>query len=639
MSDSLPDSPPTSLPNPFPILHAQMQPYLDYNSQPMWAGDGLPIFDPFLPMPHLPGQIVTPSAANRFAFHQAGATLNRFGFSRPAQFPAEPFNTFGSNLYNSSMDHVQPAAGLGPVVKTEDQASSIPLICLLCPKHPKFSDVSHLLTHISSKSHLAAQFRLQHSGKAEDKHALDQYKLWSDNNGVDKLVANRIAAKELKKPAKRQRFAGVKKETETNVKLETNDSGGAQLEYTPLHPNPNTWHLHAPRDSSFATFYGPPSYSTPSYSTPSYSTPSYSDHSAYPLPDSPQSSAYIKKETSQSGTDTGNASFLSATFGVDDGNDASKLKGTVYPGMGLFDAATPIQKRKRNQKKHASVIRNMEMTSASIGQDEEVWDMTMSEVTRTRNVYDSPSIDGSPDSRDELPSTTKKRRSRRPAVANAGSRRQTRAVTRAANTAKVGNRRSARQAKHNIKLEGGGLDSEDDSGHRLDDDDEEEEAVDGATGSDVFLDHRQVRQDAPEAGPEGAPGHRFDLSFRHAMSTLPSNTPLMTSASVFPRSNQSFFPGLGMKENDSMAFPMHHQGAVHGYFPQNRQSMQAGASGFNPLYLQRQDNYPFLYGGHSFEVAKPATPVFQPMNGPDLGGLGSAPAFQPGHAQHNEFDM
>lgn len=162
------------------------------------------------------------------------------------------------------------------------------------------------------------------------------------------------------------------------------------MENAPLLANPNIWHLHAPRDNSFETLYG---------------TPSYIDHNVYPLPDSPQSSAYIKKETSRSGTETANTSFLAEAAEADNGGDASKLKGTIYPGMGLFDAATPLQKRKRNQKKHASVVRNMEMTSASIGQDEEVWDITMSEVTRTRNVYDSPSIDGSPVSLLSLPKT------------------------------------------------------------------------------------------------------------------------------------------------------------------------------------------------------------------------------------------
>lgn len=96
-----------------------------------------------------------------------------------------------------------------PLEKGEDKTSSIPLICILCPNKPTFSDQSHLLTHVSSKSHLAAQFKLQHSGKIEDKRTLDRYKLWSDNNGVDKLVADRIAAKELKKPAKKQRLATI----------------------------------------------------------------------------------------------------------------------------------------------------------------------------------------------------------------------------------------------------------------------------------------------------------------------------------------------------------------------------------------------------------------------------------------------
>jgi hypothetical protein len=94
-----------------------------------------------------------------------------------------------------------------------------------------------------------------------------------------------------------------------------------------------------------------------------------------------------------------------------------------------------------------------------------------------------------------------------------------------------------------------------------------------------------------------------------------------------------------MKENDSMVFPMHQHGAMPGYFTHPRPAMQAGAAGFNPLFLQRQDNYPFLYGGHSFEVPKPATPVFQSLNGPDLGGLGAASSFPHGSAKHEEFDV
>ncbi|KAL1848870.1 hypothetical protein Daus18300_013482 [Diaporthe australafricana] len=601
-----------NVPASFSVPPAQMQPFFTYNSQPLWAGNSLPNFNPFLPMPNLPGQIAAPFAGSGYGFPRAGATVNPFGRDPFMQFPTIPLTPCGSNAPNLAMDSMQSSAE--PLTKGEDKTPAIPLICLLCPKQPKFSDVSHLLTHISSKSHLAAQFRLQHSGKNEDKLTLDQYKQWSDDNGVDKLVANRIAAKELKKPAKRSRLANVEKKEEKSVKLEPDDSLGINLESARLRPNPNTWQLHAPRDSPF---------------DPLFATPTYLDHGVYPFPDSPQGSAYIKQETSRSSTETGNSSFLGEAAHDDGLNDSSKLKGVIFPGMDMFDSATPDQKRKRNQKKHASVVRKMEMMSASIGQDEDVWDITMSEVTRTRNVYDSPSIDGSPESHDELPSTTKKRRGRRSVVASTGPRRQTRAVTRAASNARVGKRRSTRQTKKLIKVEDE-LDSEDESSHRVDDDDDEEED-NTVAGGDVFQDRRQISQDIPGNPPD----NRFDLSFRNAMHNLPSNMPLMTS-SVFSRPSQSFFPGFGMKENDSLAFPMPQPGAVHGFFAQPRQSMQVNTSSYNPLCLHRQDNYPFLYGGPAFEASKPPTPAFPAMPGADYGSMDTAPSFQPG--QNDEYE-
>lgn len=101
------------------------------------------------------------------------------------------------------MDSIPPPAQ--PATKVDDKAASIPLICHLCPRKPTFSDVSHLLTHVSSKSHLAAEFKLKHSKKAEDQNALIQYDQWAQEHGVNDLVANRIAAKEQKKAPKRQR--------------------------------------------------------------------------------------------------------------------------------------------------------------------------------------------------------------------------------------------------------------------------------------------------------------------------------------------------------------------------------------------------------------------------------------------------
>lgn len=82
--------------------------------------------------------------------------------------------------------------------------TSIPLICTLCPKIPNFSDISHLLTHISSKSHLATRFKLQIRSQAEPeaRKQLDIFDTWYDNNGLENLLTERLATKQVKKEAK-----------------------------------------------------------------------------------------------------------------------------------------------------------------------------------------------------------------------------------------------------------------------------------------------------------------------------------------------------------------------------------------------------------------------------------------------------
>ncbi len=79
----------------------------------------------------------------------------------------------------------------------------------------------------------------------------------------------------------------------------------------------------------------------------------------------------------------------------DEENDSSKLKGVKWPGMGLFDSANEDQKRKRNQRKDNSVLKLMEQTSSSVEPTEFVW-TGGGEFQRTRDIYDSPSIEGSP---------------------------------------------------------------------------------------------------------------------------------------------------------------------------------------------------------------------------------------------------
>lgn len=89
-------------------------------------------------------------------------------------------------------------ANMPTKVKAE---SSVPLLCSLCPKSPNFSDISHLLTHISSKSHLATLFKLKIRSQAEQdaKDQLDTYELWYSVNNLDALLSDRLATKDKKK--------------------------------------------------------------------------------------------------------------------------------------------------------------------------------------------------------------------------------------------------------------------------------------------------------------------------------------------------------------------------------------------------------------------------------------------------------
>jgi len=80
------------------------------------------------------------------------------------------------------------------------------LICYLCPKTPQFSDLSHLLTHISSKSHLSHRFKIQLKSKTElaARVQLDNFDDWYNTNGLDTLLSDRMATKETKKAAKKK---------------------------------------------------------------------------------------------------------------------------------------------------------------------------------------------------------------------------------------------------------------------------------------------------------------------------------------------------------------------------------------------------------------------------------------------------
>ncbi|KAF7515345.1 hypothetical protein G7054_g14618 [Neopestalotiopsis clavispora] len=69
----------------------------------------------------------------------------------------------------------------------------IPLICTICPKTSKFSDVSHLLTHIASKGHLSNMFKLDIAkvADADAQRRLDEYQAWFDQHNIRGLLQDR----------------------------------------------------------------------------------------------------------------------------------------------------------------------------------------------------------------------------------------------------------------------------------------------------------------------------------------------------------------------------------------------------------------------------------------------------------------
>ncbi|KFY18007.1 hypothetical protein V491_04888 [Pseudogymnoascus sp. VKM F-3775] len=290
--------------------------------------------------------------------------------------------------------------------------AAVPLLCTLCPNNPQFSDISHLLTHISSKGHLSCRFKLQIRCQAdpEARGQLDAYDAWYANNSLEELLAERLATKEQKNTAKRTRTFQKpltkenKSESETyESKIEDMDSTLNQLMATPVYKAP------VPRIHIWST--SPTLLNTPSNSAPSgywdknnaYATPTIKRFVPnFTHDDSPDVQTHFRTSPSQ---------VKQAELRADADSDNSRLKGIYWPGMDLFDSATAEMKRMRNQRKDGSILAQMKTTSRGVEPNEIIYN-TQGELQRIRDIYDS-SVEGSP-VKIEKPPSPKKRCARKP---------------------------------------------------------------------------------------------------------------------------------------------------------------------------------------------------------------------------------
>ncbi|KAM0462484.1 hypothetical protein ACHAPV_003961 [Trichoderma viride] len=214
----------------------------------------------------------------------------------------------------------------------------IPLLCTVCPETPRFSDVSHLLTHIASKGHLhhETQTKLKAHQDIAASVSLQQYEQWYKENGIEGLLVERMKAKQLKEATRNKRARGAasalnsSKQPKRRIKRTESD------------------------------------------------TPVKNEREEYPV-GFPVYPGFFPSDTENDPPDD---LLVSA--------DMMALKGQVWPGMGKMDLANEDMKRTRNQRKPKSAIEKMRRTSEGIEPTQVVMTAEF-EVERIKDVYDSSS--------------------------------------------------------------------------------------------------------------------------------------------------------------------------------------------------------------------------------------------------------
>lgn len=298
------------------------------------------------------------------------------------------------------------------------------LQCIICPGQPRFSDVSHLLTHIASKAHLSHYFKLQvrSVGEAQANELLAEYDDWYCANSLAQLLSDRMTSKE----DRRKKRKSQPKET-VDLKIQhtqrrSRRSNPKEHLYSEaptfpdfLDPRLADSPEQVKRDSSFqdsslnliyaipATPAGTDANATMQMdtnfglvSTPPMRLVTHEEHgrkrgcaemSHDVLPETPK---HFGARGRPSGIPVTMSHYISDPF-VDEmrtevsdeidvdkerADEIARLKGILWPGMDIFDSATQQMRRKRNQKKDRSVLEMMQLTSLQVEPTELIFSPT-----------------------------------------------------------------------------------------------------------------------------------------------------------------------------------------------------------------------------------------------------------------------
>lgn len=313
--------------------------------------------------------------------------------------------------------------------------ASVPLLCSICPKEPDFSDISHLLTHVASKGHLAHLFKAQVRARQDStiRRKLDVYDQWYEKYHIARLLSQRMNAKESKDSMRKDNLTGAKPSRSTKTRrkqikqartpdeepspVKTEDAIDPQLSHSLLpsplapagfleslrHKSPSSHRAHVPRMSYWQV--ESPIQRQGSHLSelpgagkqqfgPEPGTDGESDYfheflqsptrTAYPDPSEVAGALHLAFPAAKDKEPPGKRKSLRTqmqpsyrtfdeTPATPDTAQSPILKGVKWPGMSLFDSASLEDQRLRNQKKAESLLEQMEHNSVAVEPMEQIF--------------------------------------------------------------------------------------------------------------------------------------------------------------------------------------------------------------------------------------------------------------------------
>ncbi|KAI1470055.1 uncharacterized protein F4812DRAFT_470037 [Daldinia caldariorum] len=290
----------------------------------------------------------------------------------------------------------------------------IPLVCYACEKIPKFSDLSHLITHVSSKAHLLELYNLRIKSYGNEACAAQARKFenWNQTYNIDQLVRQRMEARDEKGIQPQRRGHAQKDEASgrsatrrgtrgTRGRRGNANTRGRSRKATNLIDVKRELDDNLSFGDSYEDIQSPSIDSWQNNLNPPL-LPQDEDLDLIPqanFEDWGGEDELVKYDSSEDESSYPSENLTEATDVHENDMGSLSLKGVIFPGMGLFDAAKEEQRRKRNQRKPPAVLLQLELNSTMVTTQEDVYDGNL-DYQRSRDVYDEPSVDGSEDEDD-----------------------------------------------------------------------------------------------------------------------------------------------------------------------------------------------------------------------------------------------